>query len=172
MSTTLQRSRNVIIRDFTLQDCAAVAQLISDLQAYENFPKSRITAESLARDSGLLPNQPFRYFRSLIADLNGEVVGYILYYFAYVSGAGKLLFMQDLFVKEAVRGTGAGKQLLRALAKLARDEKCEIRFEVLDWNKPSIDFYQHNGSRLLYKNDTVWEVHVFDFEAIEKLARE
>ena len=76
-------------------------------------------------------------------------MGYAIYFFNYSTWqARKGLYLEDLYVSPASRGIGAGKRLLRHLARVAVEEGCgRFEWSVLDWNQPAIDFYQSIGAR-------------------------
>jgi len=75
-------------------------------------------------------------------------VGFALYFFNFSTFLAKPgIYLEDLFVLDEYRGMGFGKVLLTYLAKLARDKECgRVEWAVLDWNKPSIDFYKTLGA--------------------------
>tara|TARA_Y100001934_G_scaffold120178_1_gene146952 strand:+ start:1142 stop:1621 length:480 start_codon:yes stop_codon:yes gene_type:complete len=86
--------------------------------------------------------------RCFIAGIDGKSVGCAVFFYNFSTWTGRYgIYLEDLFVEEAHRGTGAGLALMQALAKTAVDEGC-TRFEwsVLDWNQPSIDFYERLGA--------------------------
>ena len=87
--------------------------------------------------------------RALICEADGQPVGYAIYFFNYSTWqARKGLYLEDLYVSPASRGIGAGKRLLRHLARVAVEEGCgRFEWSVLDWNQPAIDFYQSIGAR-------------------------
>lgn len=172
MSSSQNNPRTILIRDLRSDDCPVVVKLIAELQTFLRFPGTTLTSEHLLRDSGLLAEQPFPYFRSLIAEIDNEIIGYVIYYFNYSSADGKILFIEDIYVRESARGTGAGKKLLKAVARRALSENCKMRLETLDWNKPTNDFYIHHGSKMLHTRDAIRELHEFDLGAIAKLARD
>ena len=79
------------------------------------------------------------------------------------------LYLEDLFVLPEMRGKGVGKALLRRLAQIAVRENCYgMRWQVLDWNEPSIKFYESLGATTLKE----WETMRLMGPALEKLARE
>ena len=106
-----------------------------------------ITEVDLVRD-GFGP-QP--KFRALIAEWEGQAAGYALFFGFYSTWEGRPgLFLEDLFVREPFRGKGIGKALLGKVAGIAQRENCYgMRWEVLDWNQPAIDFYQRLGATFL-----------------------
>ena len=93
---------------------------------------------------------PRRYFETLICRRGKVPVGLALYYFTYSTFLGRpTLYLEDLFVLPKERGNGAGKALLRELAKIAVHRGCgRMEWTVLDWNTPSIRFYEKLGARL------------------------
>src|SRR5205823_7869394 len=91
-----------------------------------------------------------RYFETLICRRDGRPVGFALYFFTYSTfRAQPSLYLEDLFVLPDERGHGAGQALLRALARIAVRRGCgRMEWTVLDWNAPSIGFYERLGARL------------------------
>ncbi len=88
---------------------------------------------------------------ALVAEENGHIVGYALFFQNYSTFFGKRgLFLEDLYVKPATRGSGLGTKMLRALAALAAERQYG-RFEwtVLDWNQNAIGFYEKMGATVL-----------------------
>ena len=152
------------IRSATREDVALLRALIRELAAYEKkVHKTVVTEEDLLRD-GFGPQQKFR---ALIAEWEGETAGYALFFYFYSTFKGRpALFLEDLFVPERFRGKGIGKALLAAVAKLALQEKCfGMRWEVLDWNRPAIEFYERLGAEFLSERKAV----AFDEEALRRV---
>ena len=135
------------IRPATEQDVELILQFIRDLAEYEREPQAAIaTPEDIIRD-GFRGNPKFRV---LIAEWDGGPAGFAFYFFNYSTWLGKPgLFLEDLFVKPELRGKGIGKALLAELAKIALAENCYgMKWEVLDWNQPAIDFYESLDAKL------------------------
>jgi GNAT superfamily N-acetyltransferase len=90
------------------------------------------------------------FFKALVAETDsGEIIGFALYYFVYYTWVGKSLYLDDLYVKEAYRGHKIGSALLKQVIQFGKDNNCKrIRWQVLDWNKPAIEFYKKLGARL------------------------
>jgi GNAT superfamily N-acetyltransferase len=86
---------------------------------------------------------------ALICEIDGKPAGHAVYYFNYSTWLGEYgLYLEDLYIAEAFRGTGAGKALLSYLARIAVEKKCSrFEFSVLDWNRPAIEFYESQGAR-------------------------
>ena len=85
----------------------------------------------------------------LICEKDGQAVGFAVYFFNYSTWQGRNgLYLEDLYVDPAHRGSGAGKALLRRLARIALDKDCgRFEWSVLDWNTPSIQFYDSLGAQ-------------------------
>lgn len=136
----------ISIRPATEQDCALILRFITELAVYEKAADQvEATVETLA-SSLFGPGTPAR---ALICEADGQPVGYAIYFFNYSTWqARKGLYLEDLYVSPASRGIGAGKRLLRHLARVAIEEGCgRFEWSVLDWNQPAIDFYQSIGAR-------------------------
>ena len=157
--------RMLNIRPVTRDDVPVLLSLIRELAAYEKKAhKAVVTENELLRD-GFGPQQKFR---ALIAEWNGEPAGYASFFYFYSTFQGRAaLFLEDLFVLDKLRGKGIGKALLVAVAKLAIDEKCfGLRWEVLDWNRPAIEFYEKLGADFLNER----KIAAFDADALRRVA--
>ena len=90
-----------------------------------------------------------RYFEALVCRRGRTPIGLALYYFTYSTFLGRpTLYLEDLFVLPAERGNGAGRALLRALAKIAVRSGCgRMEWAVLDWDRPSIRFCRKLGAK-------------------------
>ena len=155
------------IRPVTPADVSTLLSLIRALAAYEKKPHKVVATEAdLQRD--LFGPQP--KFRALIAEWDGKPAGYASFFYFYSTYEGRAaLFLEDLFVLEEFRKHGIGKALLGAVAKLALDEGgFGLRWEVLDWNRPAIEFYEKLGATFLHERKAV----TFDGEALERVARD
>ena len=156
---------NVNIHPATRDDVAALLSLIRGLAAYEKKPQAVVaTEQDLLRDAfGPAPK-----FRALIAEWKGEAAGYASFFRFYSTYQGRAaLFLEDLFVLDKFRGNGIGMALLSAVAKLAADEGCfGLRWEVLDWNHPAIQFYKKLGATFLNERKVV----TFDENAMRRVA--
>ena len=142
------------IHPATRDDVPTLLMLIRQLAAFEKKPhKAIVTEADLLRD-GFGP-QP--KFRALIADWDGQPAGYASFFYFYSTFLGRpALFLEDLFVLDQFRGKGLGKALLASVAKLAVDEGCfGLRWEVLDWNRTAIEFYERLGATFLNERKAV-----------------
>jgi GNAT superfamily N-acetyltransferase len=138
----------LVIRKATAADVPEILALIRELAVYEREPDAVTATEAdLLRDGfGADPA-----FRVLLAEWNGETVGFAFYFFSYSTWLGRrTLYLEDLFVRPAMRGRGAGMALMRALAREAIDAGCKrFVWEVLDWNAPALAFYEKLGAKVL-----------------------
>lgn len=93
----------------------------------------------------------------LKAEISGEMVGFAAYYYQLVSfPAKKVLYLEDIFVKEEKRGMGIGNLFLKKLEELAVEKDCiKMMWKCLAWNQTSKDFYEHIGA----KQDTEWVIY-------------
>jgi GNAT superfamily N-acetyltransferase len=106
----------------------------------------------------------------LIAEWNGEPAGFALYFFNFSTFIGRAgLYLEDLFVRPALRSHGIGRGLLRALARVARERNCgRMEWAVLDWNEPALKFYESLGARQMNE----WIIHRLTAPEIARLAEE
>ena len=135
-----------LIRPARPADIPAILRLIRGLAEYERL-LPEVTATEPQLHAALFAPNPSGH--ALIAELDGTPIGLALFY--YTLNTFKLrpnIFLEDLFVDPAHRGTGAGYALMRHLAQRAVAENCaRIEWRVLNWNQPSIDFYHRIGSK-------------------------
>jgi len=103
-----------------------------------------------------------------LAELDGRVVGYGLYFFTYSTFLARpTLYVEDIFVLPEARGNGAGRTIMKALAREAVLRECgRMEWTVLDWNKPAIDFYESLGGKILDE----WRVVRLTAEELSQLA--
>jgi GNAT superfamily N-acetyltransferase len=136
------------IRPATKADVALILELIRELAAYEREPDKAIaTTEDIIRDGFTEGSAP--KFRVVIAEWNGTPAGFALFFYTYSTWWGRPgIHLEDLFVRPEFRGKGIGKALLVHLAQIAVQENCRrLEWQVLDWNKAAIDFYESLGAQ-------------------------
>ncbi len=155
------------IRSTTRDDVHVLLSLVRELANYEKkLTQIVATEDDLLRDAfGPQPK-----FRALIASWDDEPAGYASFFHFYSTFQGRAaLFLEDLFVLDKFRGKGIGKALLAAVAKLALDEGCfGLRWEVLDWNRPAIEFYGKLGATFLNERRAV----EFNEQALRKVTKD
>jgi GNAT superfamily N-acetyltransferase len=134
-----------MIRPATVADTPVIARLIRALAEYERLAHA-VTLDEGALREHLFGPRPFA--EVLLAEEDGAVIGFALFFHNYTTFAGKpTLYLEDLFVEPEHRGRGHGKALLRALAGLAVERSCaRLEWSVLNWNEPAIGFYRSLGA--------------------------
>ena len=137
----------MIIRKGTQDDMPSVLALIKELAIFEKEPHAVVVnVDDLLRD-GFSENPLFHTF---IAEINNKIVGMALYYYRYSTWKGKTIHLEDLIVKEEMRGTGVGLELYSQIIKQGKIDKVRrVEWNVLDWNTPAIDFYNKSGAKIL-----------------------
>ena len=135
------------IRKGKKEDMKGVLGLIQELAVFEKEPDAvLITEEDLVRD-GFGTNPLFQVF---VAEVANEIVGIALYYYRYSTWKGKTIHLEDLVVKETMRGTGLGYALYSEIIKQGKKDKVRrVEWNVLDWNTPAIEFYKNSGAKIL-----------------------
>lgn len=136
------------IREAVPSDVPEILALIRNLAVFEKEPDAAIaTEEDLLRD-GFGPEP---YFRCIMAEWDGAIAGFALYFFQYSTWEGRpALYLEDLFVREAFRKRGIGVALFQRLAQIALERRCtRFQWECLDWNQPALDFYESTGATVL-----------------------
>jgi GNAT superfamily N-acetyltransferase len=138
----------ISIRPATRNDVGEILKFIRALALYEREPNAVVATEKdLLRDGfGEIP-----YYHCLIAENEGTPAGFAFYFFDYSTWLGRPgLYLEDLFVHPEFRGLGIGKALLQEVAAIAIQRGCpRLKWEVLDWNTPAIDFYRAMGAEFL-----------------------
>ena len=139
--------RALVIRRGTERDVPTILKLIRGLAEYERLAHEMEATPGRVRAHGFGRR---RYFETIICRRGGKPVGFALYFFTYSTFLARpTLYLEDLFVLPEDRGAGAGKALLRALARIAIRRGCgRLEWAVLDWNRPAIGFYKRLGAKL------------------------
>lgn len=153
------------IRPATPADLPLIAQFIRDLADYEKL------ADAVRFDDATLGEKLFGsrpYAEVVIGELDAAPQGFALFFHNFSTFEGRPgIYLEDLFVRPAARGSGLGKALLAHLAKLCVERDCaRLEWSVLDWNTPAIGFYQSLGARLMDE----WTVMRVDGGALAELA--
>ena len=136
--------KNLIVKKATNTDIDVIFELINGLAKYEKRPWDMTgTKEELSY--WLFDKQ---IATTLLAELNGEVVGYAMYYpiFGSFSAKGKV-HLEDMFLKEEYRGKGIGKAFFKNIVKfVSMDGYQGMEWSALDWNESAIKFYEKIGA--------------------------
>jgi GNAT superfamily N-acetyltransferase len=155
----------VIVREATPADVPAILRLIIALATYEREPNAVRATERSLMETLFADNAQVH---AHVAELQGEVVGIAVWFLNYSTWTGRPgLYLEDLFVADEARGTGAGKALFQTLAREAQARGCaRIDWAVLDWNTPAMDFYRAIGGR----PQSGWQPWRMDGPALAKMA--
>jgi GNAT superfamily N-acetyltransferase len=153
------------IRAATQNDVPLILQFIRELAAYEKLSHEVTATEELLQIT--LFTEP-RKAEVLLAYEHETSVGFAVFFHNFSTFLGKPgIYLEDLYVRPEFRGKGYGKSLLIHVARLARERDCgRFEWSVLDWNKPSIDFYQSLGATAM----TEWTIHRVTGQALASLA--
>ncbi len=132
------------IRKASAKDTALLYQLIKGLASYERRPDDVTCSEETLKHC-LFER---KIATAIIAEYNGEPIGYAIYYQAFASFAAKMdVHLEDIFIKEEYRGKGFGKEFFFKLQEIIRkDGYSDLEWSCLDWNTPSIEFYKRLGA--------------------------
>lgn len=153
------------IRPATPADVALILRLVRELAEFEREPDAVEATEDML-ERALFGERPAA--EAVIAELDGAPVGFALFFQNFSTWTGRPgIYLEDLYVTPAARGSGTGTALLRHLAGIALDRGCG-RFEwaVLDWNEPAINFYRAMGAVGMDE----WRVQRVAGDALVKLA--
>lgn len=128
------------IRKAVESDCARLLELIQELADYEKASDQVTVTLDHFIQSGFGANP---VWWCLVAEVDGRVEGFALYYIRYSTWKGQRMYLEDLLVTQAMRGKGLGKLLFDQLILEAREKGFSgIAWQVLDWNEPAINFYK------------------------------
>ena len=132
MSTTIRKA--------VKEDCSRMMELIQELAIYEKAPDEVTVSFDHFVESGFGDNPVWWAF---VAEADGKVQGFALYYIRYSTWNGQRMYLEDLLVTEELREQGMGKLLFDKLIEEAKSKKYSgIAWQVLDWNEPAINFYK------------------------------
>jgi len=154
------------IRPATPADAPLIHALIRELADYEKLLHEVRTSEADVRD--ILFRDTPRAFCDIV-EVGGEAVGFALWFYNVSTFEGRHgIYLEDLYVRPAVRGRGAGKALLRTLARRCVDQGlARLEWAVLDWNAPAIAFYDVIGAAA----KTEWITRRLTGDALTALAQ-
>ena len=133
------------IRSATAEDIPVILSLIRELATYEREPNAVVATEDSLREV-LFGSRPAA--QVLLASANTEPAGFAVYFYNFSTWLARPgLYLEDLFVRPALRGKGYGRALLTRLAQIAQQRGCgRMEWAVLDWNDPAIQFYRKLGA--------------------------
>jgi GNAT superfamily N-acetyltransferase len=136
-----------VIRTATPADVPLILSLVRALAEYERAPHAVVATEGDLLRDGFGPNP---YYTCLIAEFDGRPAGFAFFFFDYSTWIGRPgIYLEDIFVYPELRGRGIGKALLKRVAAIALEKGCaRLKWAVLDWNTPAIDFYRAMGAEV------------------------
>ena len=155
-------NEKISLRRGTEADAELLLEFIHALAEYEHLTVTS-TAETLRQDVFL-----DKRAEVIFAEIAGQPAGLALFFFTYSTFSGrKVIYVEDVFVKEAFRRRGIGKELLRYIARLAVEQNCDrLDWAVLSWNKHAQDYYKKLGAVPLQG----WDRYFLYGDALRKLA--
>ena len=155
----------VTIRKGKKQDLSQVLDLIKELAFYEKaLDEVTISLEDLINDG--FGAHPYYWF--IVAEHKNKIVGISFYFIRYSTWKGKFLFLEDFVVQEKWRGKGIGAMLFEATIDIAIEMNTKGMFwQVLDWNKPAINFYKKYDSII----ENSWLSGKLSLEQLHKITK-
>lgn len=137
----------ITIRLAIKEDMSEVLGLIRELAIFEKEPDAvEVTVEDL-QESGFGSDPSFKCW---VAEVENEIVGMALVYFRFSTWKGRVVHLEDLVVKQNMRGKGVGEALYETVLKYGYDQGVKrVQWEVLGWNEGAIRFYERSGAKVL-----------------------
>lgn len=128
------------------EDCPRLMELVHELAVYEKAPDEVTVSLEHFTESGF-GAQPVWW--AFVAEVDGHIEGFALYYIRYSTWKGQRLYLEDLIVTDAMRGKGLGKMLFdRLIEEMKEKQFSGMVWQVLNWNTSAIDFYKRYGAAL------------------------
>ncbi len=152
------------LRFATEEDAALIFNFVEELASYENLQHQVQATEESLKDAIFTR----KIAEVVIGEYENEPVCFALFYYSLSTFIGSPgIYIEDLYVKQEMRGRGMGTILFSYLAKLAKERKCwGLEWSCLDWNEPSIRFY--NGLGAMTRNE--WTMYRLQGREMEALA--
>jgi GNAT superfamily N-acetyltransferase len=153
------------VQEASEKDVPLILDFIRELADYERALERVTATEAVLRETLFGPNP---YAKALIAYLDEQPAAFAIYFFSYSSFTGlPNLYLEDIFVRPAFRGSGVGKEMFGCLARRAAERGCgRMEWAVLNWNEPAIGFYKNLGATPVRD----WTVFHLTKDELDKLA--
>ncbi|MCR6720011.1 MAG: GNAT family N-acetyltransferase [Chitinophagaceae bacterium] len=136
----------ITVRRAVKEDCPRLMELVKELAVFEKAPDEVTVKMEHFEESGFGPNPVWWAF---VAEADGQIEGFALYYIRYSTWKGQRLYLEDLIVTEKMRGQGLGKLLFeRCMQEVNEKNFSGMVWQVLDWNEPAIEFYRKYGAKI------------------------
>jgi GNAT superfamily N-acetyltransferase len=154
------------IRPATRADVPLLLQLIGELADYEHL-RDEVVLDAALLERHLFGERPAA--EAVIAQTGGEAAGYALFFPTFSTFLGRPgIWLEDLFVRPALRGAGIGRALLTHVAQLAVARGCgRMEWSALDWNEPALGFYRGLGAKRMPE----WQLHRLEGMSLAAVAR-
>lgn len=154
---------SITIRTAVKADCIRLLELIQELAVYEKAPLEVTVSLEEFENAGFGDNPVWKAF---VAEENGIIQGFGLYYIRYSTWKGCRMYLEDLLVTEKMRGKGLGKMIFDRLIEEAQEKNFKgMTWQVLDWNDPAINFYEKYNAEF----DSGWINVSLSKEQLDKL---
>ena len=160
----MKPTEEFILREAAPEDIPLIIELLRELAEYEKISDQMVVTPEVLHDSLFVR----KVAETLIAESEGKTAGYVMYFYNFSSFIGKPgLYLEDLYIRPEFRGRRYGKACLTWLARRAVEKNCwGMEWTVLDWNKPSIDFYESLGA----SNREGWLIYRLKGEELKRVA--
>lgn len=133
-----------IIRKATKQDIAAIYNMVYELAVFEKEPEALKIA---IKDYEEAFSE--KLFDSIVAELDGKIIGIAVFYMTFSTWRGKCLYLEDFYVKPEYRKMGVGQKLFDAYITEAKSKGAkQVKWQVLDWNEVGLNFYSRNNAEI------------------------
>lgn len=158
--------KEIQVRVARQEDCPRMMELIRELALFEKAPQEVTVTMEEFTEAGFGARPVYKAF---VAETNGTVIGFALYYIRYSTWKGCRLYLEDLLITEEFRGRGVGSLLFDELIRECKRQGFNgMTWQVLDWNEPAIGFYRKYGAALdpEWLNGSLSKEQILGFEEI------
>ncbi|XP_077988277.1 thialysine N-epsilon-acetyltransferase-like [Glandiceps talaboti] len=168
------------IRDAKPKDCGDIVRLIKELAIYEKSGDQVHMTEEILKEDGFGDH---KFYHCLVADSeipvetdNSEdslkVVAYAIFFYAYSTWDGRMIYLEDIYVTPEHRSLGIGTALIKRIAQIGLEKGCKrIHLQVLDWNTSAIEYYKNKGCVDISERDG-WRVFQIDHACMQRFVEE